>query len=156
MIAQKTPTLQRLNGTQLEEMKGIAPKRKKKNRVPSSTATKTKKPISAEGSPVSPPVKQAIDPKKTKTAYTTWANDHRLLKKGGRTYTIPADTPFLKIQEKCPFGQGYAEVTFSRKVALNFYPYKELPMAGETLKVVIPHEFLNINPRKGSWKGERL
>ncbi len=92
----------------------------------------------------------------TKKAYATWANDHRLLKSGGRTYTIPAGTHFTKIQERCPFGQGYAEVTFSRKVALKFYPYKELPMAGETLKVVIPHSHLYITPRKGSWKGERL
>jgi hypothetical protein len=88
----------------------------------------------------------------TKKAYTTWANDHRLLKSGGRTYTIPAGAHFTKIQERCPFGQGYAEVTFSREEALKFYPYQELP--GETLKVVIPHDFLYITPRKGSWKGE--
>ncbi len=150
----KTQTLERLTDKQLEEMKGLAPKRKKKNRVLSSTATKTKKPISAEGSPISSPVKQAIDPKKTKTAYTTWANDHRLSKSGGRTFTIPAGTPFLKIQEKCAFGQGYAEVTFAREEAQKFYPYRELPPPGETLKVVIPHDFLYITPRKGSWKGE--
>lgn len=93
--------------------------------------------------------------KLTKKAYPTWANDHRLLKKGGRTYTIPAGTPFLRIQEKCTFGQGYAEVTFSRKEALKFYPYKELPPPGEKLKVVIPYECLNITPKKGSWKGDR-
>jgi hypothetical protein len=151
MIAQKTPTLERLKGTQLEEIKDIAPKRKKKNRVPSSTATKTKKPISDQGSPVLSPVKQAIDPKKTKTAYTTWANDPGIHRTGGKQYTIPKGTRFLRIVEKCPFGQGYAEITFSEEVFRSFYPYEPLP---SKLAVVIPHCHLNITPRKGSWKGE--
>jgi hypothetical protein len=62
----------------------------------------------------------------------------------------------LAIQEKCPYGQGYAEVTFSRAEALKFYPYQELPTPGEKLKVVIPYECLYIGPRKGLWKGERI
>jgi hypothetical protein len=93
-----------------------------------------------------------IDQKQvTKKEYRTWANDPGILRTGGKQYTIPKETPFLRIVEKCPFGQGYAEITFSEEIFRSFYPYELLP---SKLAVVIPHCHLNITPRKGSWKGE--
>jgi hypothetical protein len=89
----------------------------------------------------------------TKKDYRTWANDPGILRTGGKQYTIPKGTRFLKIQERCPFGQGYAEITFSEAVFRSFYPYQLLP---SRLAVVIPHSHLYITPRKGSWKGERF
>ena len=89
----------------------------------------------------------------TKAAYTTWANDPGILRPGGKQYKIPKGTCFLRIVEKCPFGQGYAEITFSEAVFRSFYPYQLLP---SRLAVVIPHSHLYITPKKGqTWKGAK-
>ena len=89
----------------------------------------------------------------TKAAYTTWANDPGILRTGGKQYKIPKGTYFLRIIEKCPFGQGYAEITFSEAVFRSFYPYQLLP---SRLAVVIPHSHLYITPKKGqTWKGAK-
>ncbi len=171
----KTQVLEYLNDKQLE-LNGLP----KKKRVRSSTTATAKKPISigeatrsalpketeidqslavaekaisAEAAPVSPPAKQQIDPKKTKTAYTTWANDPGILRTGGKQYTIPEGTRFLKMTQNCPCREGFAEITFSEEVFRSFYPYELLP---SKFAVVIPHSHLHISPKKGTtWKGAK-
>ncbi|MGA7952027.1 MAG: hypothetical protein WCA07_00765, partial [Gloeobacterales cyanobacterium] len=85
----------------------------------------------------------------TKKAYRTWANDPGILRTGGKQYSIPAATPFLKvISQNCPYGEGFAEVCFGLDVAESFYPYQLAPNL-KYLSVIIPHSHLHITSKKG-------
>ena len=150
----KTETLERLTEKQLN-LNGLGPNYSIKNRVRKSSPAPTAEKPSSVGKATNsvPPEDKTDQTLVTKAAYTTWANDPVIFRTGGKQYKIPKGTCFLRIVEKCPFGQGYAEITFSEAVFRSFYPYQLLP---SRLAVVIPHSHLYITPKKGqTWKGAK-